>query len=115
MPFAIKVAVSALIIGIVSEIGKRFTLIGALIASLPWTATLAMIWIYRDTRDAGKIIDFSWNIFWAVFPSQIFFIALPLLLKSGMKFAPAMALSILIMFAAYSVYVVVLGRFGIRI
>src|SRR3989338_1316629 len=115
MYFVVKIIVSAVIVALVSEIGKRFTWMAALIASLPLTATLSMIWLYHDTRDADKIISLSWNIFWAVIPSQAFFVALPLLLKSGMKFAPAMVLSILIMFAAYTVYAFVLGRFGIKI
>lgn len=115
MPFLLKVAISAVIIAAVSEIAKRFTIFAALIASLPLNATLAMIWVYRDTRDPGKIIELSWGIFWAVLPSQAFFVALPLLLKSGMKFSWAMTLSVFIMFAAYSVYVLVLNRFGIKI
>ena len=115
MPFLLKVVITAFIVAAVSEIAKRFTLFAALIASLPLTATLAMIWLYHDTRDPQKIIEFSWSIFWAVLPSQVFFVALPLLLKSGMKFTPAMLLSVLIMFAAYSAYILVLGRFGIKI
>ena len=74
-----------------------------------------MIWLYRDTQDPQKLMEFSWSIFWAVLPSQVFFVALPLLLKSGVKFTPAMIFSCLIMFLAYTVYVFVLGRFRIKI
>lgn len=112
MHFLVKILISAVIIAAVSEIGKRFTMLGALIASLPLTTTLAMIWLYYETRSPQKIIDFSWSIFWAVLPSQAFFVALPVLLKAGMKFTPAMLFSLLIMFAAYWVYVLVLSRFG---
>jgi len=115
MHFLIKVVITAFIVAGVSELAKRFTLFAAIIASLPLTATLAMIWLYRDTHDSQKIIDFSWSIFWAVIPSQFFFIALPFLLKSGMKFPAAMTASIFIMFAAYLAYVAFMRQFGIKI
>ena len=111
----IKIIITTLLVVGISEVSKRSSFLGGLLASLPLVSFLAMIWLYRDTGDSGKIIDLSWGIFWAVLPSQVFFVALPLLLKSGMKFAPAMILSCLIMFAAYTVYVAVLGRFGIKI
>ncbi len=87
----------------------------AILASLPLTSILAMIWLYRDTKNVGKISRLSIDIFWAVLPSLLFFIALPLLLKTGMKFAWAMSLSALIMFIGYTVYAFVLGKFGIKI
>ena len=60
----IKYAISAGIIVAVSEISKRTTLIGALLASLPLTSVLAFIWLYADTRDATQIAGLSWAIFW---------------------------------------------------
>jgi hypothetical protein len=111
--FLIKILVSALIIAGVSELGKRFTLVGAILASLPLTSILAMIWLYRDTGDSQKIMDLSRGIFWAVLPSLVFFLVLPVLLKNGMAFGVAMTLSSIIMFLAYTVYVFALGKIGI--
>ncbi len=113
MPFLIKVVVSAFVIAGVAELGKRFTLMGAILASLPMTSILAMIWLYHDTGDAGKIINLSWGIFWAVLPSLVFFIVLPLTLKSGMAFGTSMILSSAVMFLAYTAYVFILGKIGI--
>ena len=115
MQFLIKVVISALIIAIVSEIARRFTFVAAIIASLPLTSILAMTWLYRDTKDIQKIIDLSSNIFWAVLPSLLFFIVLPMLLKMGFKFSSAMIISSVVMFLGYTVYAVLLNKFGIKI
>ena len=115
MQYLIKIILSGLIITGVSELGKRFTPIAAVLASLPLMSILAMIWLYAETKDNQKIIDLSIGIFWAVLPSLIFFFVLPILLKSGLKFSPAMILSAVIMFIAYSLYIILLGKFGIRI
>ena len=115
MQFLIKIIVSALIIAIVSELAKRFTPIAAILASLPLTSILAMIWLYRDTHDVQKVIDLSQGIFWAILPSLLFFIVLPLLLKLGLKFSLAMVSSSVIMFVGYAVYGFVLNKFGIKI
>ena len=81
MQFVIKIIVSALIIAGVSELGKKYTPVAAILAALPLTSILAIIWLYRDTKDVEKVSNLSTGIFWAVLPSLLFF--LPFLLKSG--------------------------------
>jgi hypothetical protein len=54
-----KVFLSAIIIVGVSEIAKRSSVLGGLIASLPLVSILAMIWIYIDTKDIEKISQLS--------------------------------------------------------
>ncbi|OGH91898.1 MAG: hypothetical protein A2479_02365 [Candidatus Magasanikbacteria bacterium RIFOXYC2_FULL_39_8] len=106
---------SALIIFSVSELSKRFTTVAAVIASLPLVSILALIWLYHDTKDIQKIIGLSTSIFWAVLPSLLFFIILPFLLKTGMKFGWAMILSSFVMFIAYTIYIFILSKFGIKL
>lgn len=101
MYFALKVLVSALVVAGVSELARRYSLWAALLASLPLTSILALCWVYYEKRDVAQIIGLSYSIFWLVFPSLLFFILLPLLLHAGMKFAPAMLLSCLVMSGGY--------------
>ncbi|MBI5754826.1 DUF3147 family protein [Candidatus Peregrinibacteria bacterium] len=115
MQYFIKTIITAIVVVGISEIGKKFSPIAAILASLPLTSVLAMIWLYSDTKDVQKVIDLSSNIFWAVLPSLIFFLALPILLKNGFKFSIAMPISTIIMFIAYSIYVILLQKFGIKI
>jgi len=105
----IKVVVTALVIVGISELAKRFTLFGAILASLPVTSILAMIWLYQDTSDVGKVIALSNNIFWAILPSLVFFAVFPLLLKSKIQFTPALIISCLVMGVAYTAYMKLLN------
>ncbi|MBI4993123.1 MAG: DUF3147 family protein [Candidatus Magasanikbacteria bacterium] len=115
MQYIVKIILSALIIFGISELGKRFTTIAAIAASLPLLSILGIFWLYNDTKDIQKIISLSTSIFWAVLPPLLFFVILPILLKNGVKFGWAMVLSTVSMFIAYSVYIFVLAKFGIKI
>ena len=105
MYFFLKVAITALVVVIVSELARKYSLFAAAIASLPLTSILALVWLYRDTRDLQKISALSHDILWLVAPSLIFFLALPLLIQHGMKFYAALITSCLIMSAGYGVFI----------
>lgn len=111
----VKFAISAAVIVAVSEISKRSSFIGALLASLPLVSLLALIWLYHDTRDVQKIASLSTSIFWLVLPSLALFIALPVLLKRGVNFYPALGLSIVAMLICYGATVLLLRQFGIKL
>lgn len=110
--YLIKLIVSAALIVLVSEVSKRYSLIGGLLASLPLVSYLAMIWLYADTKDVKKVADLSTNIFWLVFPSLALFVALPLLLKKW-AFVPSLVTGTLVMFVCYGAMIFVLRRFGV--
>lgn len=98
--YLVKLTVSAVLIVAVSELSKRYSLLGGLLASLPLVSFLGMIWLYVDTRDVQKVADLSINIFWLVLPSLVLFLALPPLLKQ-FPFPAALFLATLLMFVAY--------------
>ncbi|MEJ0010738.1 MAG: DUF3147 family protein [Alphaproteobacteria bacterium] len=102
MYFLLKTLITALVVAAVSELARRYSLFAALIASLPLTSILAFVWLWRDTHDAQKIGALSYDIFWLVLPSLVFFLMLPLLLKHGLGFYPALAVSCVVMAAFYA-------------
>jgi len=110
-----KIVITTLLIVLISEIAKRSTLVGSILASVPLVSVLAMIWLYIDTEDTQKISELSYSIFWLVIPSLTLFLSLPLLLKKGVAFYPSMALSVALTILAYALMIVVLGKFGIRL
>lgn len=114
MYFAAKVLISAVLVALISEIAKRSTLAGGLLASVPLVSVLAMIWLYVDTRDSARIAQFSLYVFWLVLPSLVLFLLLPLLLKLKLNFYGALALSLAVMVALYGLMVVVLRQFGVK-
>lgn len=101
--FLTKTFITALIVAAISELSRRYTVWAALLASLPLTSILAFIWVYLDTKDSGKIIELSYSVFWLVLPSLAFFIILPSLLKAGLGFTIAMAISITVTAILYGI------------
>lgn len=112
---AIKFALTAAIVVAISEIGKRSSFLGALLASLPLTSILAILWLYAETGDRDKIASLSTGIFWLVIPSLVLFLALPALLARGMEFYSSLAISAALTVVAYLAMSFALNRFGISI
>ena len=99
--FLTKTLITALIVAAISELARRFSLMAALLASLPLTSILAFIWIYVEQKDATPLIQMSHDIFWLVLPSLAFFLIFPFLLKLEWGFVPALLSSCLMMAILY--------------
>jgi hypothetical protein len=54
MYYIIKILISAILIVGISELSKRSSLIGAILASIPFVSVLAFIWIYVDTKNVER-------------------------------------------------------------
>jgi hypothetical protein len=111
----IKLLLSSGIIVIVSEIAKKNTFIGGLMASIPLVSVMAMVWLYIDTKDIENINALSKSILWMVVPSLALFISLPVLLKSGVNFYISMGISILVTMGCYWLTIAALAKFGIKL
>ena len=110
--FIIKISISALTIGIVSMIAKRYPSLGGLIVSLPLTSLLAFIWLYQETQNVQSVSDLSIAIFWMILPTLPFFLLLPYLLKK-FSFPIALGVSIASLIIFYKLYIDVLKHFKI--
>ena len=53
--FLLKAGLSGLLAAAISEIARRHPGWGGLVASLPLTSLMAMIWLWRDTGDATRV------------------------------------------------------------
>ena len=113
--YILKFVVSALIIVLVSEIAKRHSGFAALVASLPLTSLLAMIWMHFDGAESTQIAELSGQIFWLVLPSLLLFFLLPLLLKQGIGFWLSISFSIAATVACYFVLLPLLRRLGVQL
>ncbi len=115
MLVALKVVVTALVVVAISEIAKRSTFIAAILASLPLTSLLAMIWLYVDTGDGQKVADLAGGIFWLVLPSLVLFIVLPLMLRAGWPFGASLLASSALTAISYLAMVALLKRLGVAL
>lgn len=111
----LKAIISGIMISTISEIGKRNPAFGALIASLPLISVLSMIWMWHETKDSNRIADHAQATFWYVLPSLPMFLVLPALLRHGMHFYLALALSCLLTILLYFCMALLLKRFGINL
>jgi hypothetical protein len=110
-----KIVITTLLIVLVSEISKRSTLIGGILASIPLVSVLAMVWLYVDTQDSAKVVALSNSIFWLIIPSLTLFVTLPLLIKKGFGFYPSMGVSVLMTLLAYYLIISAAEKLGIKL
>lgn len=89
--YLIKILLTALLVVAIAEFSKRSTFVGAMMASLPLTSLLAIVWLYTDTGDVARVADLSRGIFWLVLPSLSLFLVLPAAIKAGWSFWPSLA------------------------
>ncbi len=113
--YIVKLLITVVLIVLISELAKRSTLYGALLASVPLVSVLAMIWLYVDTRDSARVAALSGSIFWLVLPSLALFVVLPVLLKAGVNFYLSMAIGIAATVFCYWLVVTYLPQLGIKL
>ena len=111
----LKLIISSGIITIVSEIAKKSSFIGGLVASIPLISVLSMIWLYIDSRDIEKIKHLSTSIFWMVIPSLILFLSIPILINVGFNFWYSLLISIILTIAFYFLTIFILSHYGIEL
>ena len=111
MYLVLKALLSGVIIAVASEVARRSSLLGAVLVSLPLTSILAIVWLWRDTYDAGEISDLSWSILWVVVPSLVFFITLPLALRTS-GFWTALLVACVATAAGYGIWIWTARRLG---
>jgi len=111
----IKAALSGAIVAAVSEIARRYPGWGGLLASLPLTSLLAMIWLWRDSHDPERVAELTASTFWFILPSLPMFLVLPALLRSGVGFWLAMALVVAGTLILYALWFWIAPRAGIKL
>jgi hypothetical protein len=113
--YTLKIVLSAAVLVAVSELAKRSSFWAAALASIPLTSLLAFVWLYVDTGDVQRVINLSNSIFWLVIPSLVLFIALPLLLRSGLNFWLSLFLASTATAISYVGMVKLLPLFGVKL
>lgn len=110
-----KIVITTTLIVLISEIAKRSTMTGAVLASIPLVSVLAMFWIYVETKDASRVSTLAVSVFWLILPSLVLFVTLPLLLKNGFNFYLSISISIGVTIICYFLMIAVLHYFGIQL
>ena len=111
----LKIIISSGIITLVSEVSKKNSFIGGLIASIPLISILSMIWLYIDSRDVEKIKNLSTSIFWMVIPSLTLFLSIPVLISIGFNFWYSLIIAIILTIAFYLLTIFILSHCGVKL
>ena len=110
-----KIAITVVLVVVISEISKRSTLLGGILASVPLVSVLAMVWLYVDTKDVEKVAALSISVFWLVIPSLALFLVLPVMLKKGINFTMSMELALAVNVVFYFAMIGFLGKSGVKL
>jgi hypothetical protein len=110
-----KAVVSGLVIAAASEIAKRSPVGGALIGALPLVSLMVIVLLWRETADAGRVASYAEATFWLVLPTLPMFLLLAWLLRAGVSFWAALALSVAVTIGLYIVTARIAARLGIAI
>ena len=90
--FLVKVALSNLIIISCVLIGRRFPSIGGLLATMPLTSLIVLIWLANDNPGDVKLLtDYTRGVLWGIGPTIMFFMAVFVCLRKGMAMPSALA------------------------
>ncbi len=57
-------------------IGKRLPTLGGLIATMPLTSLIVLVWLYTDNPgNYGLLTDYTVGVLWGIIPTILFFAA----------------------------------------
>ncbi|OZI10520.1 hypothetical protein CEW92_16645 [Bacillaceae bacterium SAS-127] len=88
----IKIISSAAIIGLVTELARRFPLYGGIISALPLVSILSIIWLTIQGESTQDVTRFTLGVL-AGFPATA---AMLLVIYIGIKYSVHLAISILL-------------------
>ncbi len=75
MRFFIKLLISVSIIAFCTQIGRKLPSLAGLIAVMPLTGLIVLVWLYLDNPgDFGLMTDYSRGALWGILPSILFFL-----------------------------------------
>ncbi len=92
MQFLVKLLVTNLIIIACTHIGRRYPTLGGLIATMPLTSLLVLIWLRLDNPGNFRLLtDYTRGVLWGIIPTILFFIAVHLCFRRQLPFPLALA------------------------
>lgn len=112
---ALKAALSGVVIAAASELARRNPGWGGLVASLPLTTLLALIWLWRDAPDAARAADFLIGTALYVVAALPSFVLMAILLRRSAGLPLALAAGCLAAMAGYLVLMALGRRWGLPV
>ncbi len=112
--FIVKIVLSALVIAVVTEVAKLSDKWGGLIAALPTTTFLIILWMYVEGASDEKIARHVGFTIYFVLPTLPLFFALPFIINR-FGFLPGFFVSLGLTALLIYLFNLVYMRFGVSI
>ena len=75
MRFAVKLLISLCIIALCSQIGRRLPTLAGLIAVMPLTSLIVLVWLYLDNPGNFNLMtEYTKGALWGILPTILFFL-----------------------------------------
>ena len=98
MQFAVKLIVSVIIIVVCSQIGRAFPSLSGLIATMPLTSLVVLMWLWTDNSgDYAVMVRYSRGALWGIVPSILLFVVTSVCFKKQLPF-------VMVLGAGFGVY-----------
>ena len=97
MLLILKIIISSLMIILITEIAKKHSMLGGLIAVLPVNILLSLIWLYIEKKDIMLLGSFTHYAFWGIFPTMLFLISVTYMFNKHNPFVPTIFVGLLLL------------------
>lgn len=110
MHFVLKLIGTNLIILLCVWLGKRFPALAGLIATMPITTLIVLLWLHHDSpHDRDLLSGYVGGVFFGVIPTLLFFGAAWLCLQRGCQLPATLLAAFAVWLAAAVVHQLLLG------
>ncbi len=100
MFFALKVIISSILIVFITEIAKKYAILGGFIAVLPVNIVFSLAWIYLEKKDMVVISNFTYSALLGIFPTIMFLVIILFLFNKNNSFLNTLLMGFGVLFVA---------------
>lgn len=101
----IKTLISLAIIIVCARIGRRYPTLGGLIATMPLTSLLVMLWLWTDLPGNYRLMtEYTMGVLWGIIPTVLFFLVAHFLFRRELSLPVVLAASFGVWLAGAAVH-----------
>lgn len=90
----VKILISAIIIGVITEISRRYPQQGGIIAALPIVSVLSILWLYTQGEHMDKLSKFTMGVVWGIPGTIVMLLIIGIALKHSVNIFASLGLGI---------------------
>jgi hypothetical protein len=88
----VKIIISAIIIGVITEFSRRYPQQGGIIAALPIVSLLSILWLYTQGEQIDKLSKFAIGVVWGLPGTVVMLLIIGIALKHSIHLFASLGL-----------------------